>query len=303
MLPEVRFRRETQTVERMLRLYCRDIHHHKEGLCEACTSLFYVAQKRLSNCPHGIEKPTCAKCTVHCYAPADRAQMTQVMRYAGPRMLFRHPYLALRHLFDSIGSPRPVESMRRFYDKIHPLYGIVEWHLGKSLNQVAQKELTIIPREYRQSALEIACGSGLWTGKFASVFQQVIAIDQSQGMLARAKTRVPMSHIQWQLGNLWELQALDQSVDVVFMSFALHLFSKKQRQQLLKDLLRISKYGVCIIDHSRKWDALTAFVEWIEGSHYKDFIQDDFVDVSNQLACRSWSDQEIAGCRILWFYK
>jgi len=303
MLPEARFRRESLTVEYMLRIYCRDKHQRKDSLCENCASLLQVAKKRLSHCPHSIDKPTCAKCTVHCYAPQDRDKITQVMRYSGPRMFFRHPVYTIRHLFDSMGSPRPVDSMRRFYNKVHSFYGIVEWHLGKSLDQVVQNELMIIPVEYRQSALELACGSGLWTGKIAPTFQHVVAMDQSKGMLHRAQMRVSRSNIQWQEGNLFDLHFSDNSKDVVFMSFALHLFSKAQRIQVLKQMLQISKYGVCIIDHNRKWDALTAFVEWVEGSHYKDFIQDDFVDVSIQLGCRSWSDQEIAGCRILWFYK
>jgi hypothetical protein len=31
-----------------------------------------------------------------------REQVRRVMRFAGPRMLFRHPYLAFMHLIDGI---------------------------------------------------------------------------------------------------------------------------------------------------------------------------------------------------------
>ena len=40
------------------------------------------------------------KCPVHCYEAAMRERVRQVMRYAGPRMLLRHPILALLHLRD-----------------------------------------------------------------------------------------------------------------------------------------------------------------------------------------------------------
>jgi hypothetical protein len=44
-----------------------------------------------------------------------RERVTAVMRYAGPRMLLRHPWLALRHLLDGLrpAPPHPRESRRR----------------------------------------------------------------------------------------------------------------------------------------------------------------------------------------------
>ena len=39
-------------------------------------------------------------CPIHCYAKAEREQMREVMRHSGPRMLLRHPVLAIRHLLD-----------------------------------------------------------------------------------------------------------------------------------------------------------------------------------------------------------
>ena len=44
----------------------------------------------------GDDKPTCANCKVHCYSEAMRERVRDVMRYAGPRMLWRHPVLADR---------------------------------------------------------------------------------------------------------------------------------------------------------------------------------------------------------------
>jgi hypothetical protein len=47
-----------------------------------------------------VEKPVCVKCPVHCYQRFRREQVKAVMRYAGPRMLWRHPILSLRHWVD-----------------------------------------------------------------------------------------------------------------------------------------------------------------------------------------------------------
>ena len=43
-------------------------------------------------------KTFCSACKVHCYRPEMREKIRAVMRWAGPRMLFVHPVLAVRHL-------------------------------------------------------------------------------------------------------------------------------------------------------------------------------------------------------------
>ena len=99
--------REFRTVEVMISLYCR-IHHRYDELCSDCKELASYALERLEKCPFQEEKPTCAKCPVHCYKPTMRKKISQVMRYAGPRMAYRHPVLALFHLIDG-RRKRPVK--------------------------------------------------------------------------------------------------------------------------------------------------------------------------------------------------
>ena len=97
---EGRMAREARTVEAMVRLYCRGQHGTENGRCSQCEVLREYALERLRCCPFQEGKTTCAKCPVHCYRPDKRAQIRAVMRYAGPRMLTRHPLLTLYHLLD-----------------------------------------------------------------------------------------------------------------------------------------------------------------------------------------------------------
>lgn len=99
--------RERTTVAAMIRMYCRGQHGRQPQLCGECRELHDYAMRRLDLCPFGAGKPTCANCVVHCYLPQRREQIRRVMRYAGPRMLWRHPILALRHQLD--GRIRAVE--------------------------------------------------------------------------------------------------------------------------------------------------------------------------------------------------
>jgi len=91
--------REEKTVSEMIRLFCRGRHKPKgRGLCPDCTELLAYAGARLEECPFGEKKGPCSKCSIHCYSPAMRKRVIEVMRYSGPRMLLHHPILALRHL-------------------------------------------------------------------------------------------------------------------------------------------------------------------------------------------------------------
>ncbi|MNJ76161.1 hypothetical protein D3C77_733840 [compost metagenome] len=69
-------------------------------LCQECIVLHKYASKRLEVCPFGENKTTCVNCPVHCYAPLQREKIQEVMRYSGPRMLWKHPVLTIRHMFD-----------------------------------------------------------------------------------------------------------------------------------------------------------------------------------------------------------
>ena len=107
-----RLERERKTIAVMIQLFCRDQHGAREGLCSDCSDLVAYAAQRLDKCPLRDNKPTCAKCPVHCYKAARREQVQAVMRYAGPRLLLRRPILTIRHLLDERKQP-PERPSRR----------------------------------------------------------------------------------------------------------------------------------------------------------------------------------------------
>jgi len=70
----VRRARELRTLETMIGMYCRH-HHGGAALCAACADLAEYARRRLE-------------------------RVREVMRWAGPRVLLRHPVLGVLHLLD-----------------------------------------------------------------------------------------------------------------------------------------------------------------------------------------------------------
>jgi hypothetical protein len=112
-----RLRREWRTMQVMVDIYCAGHGHARAAeteLCTECQGFLDYAARRLEKCPYGPEKPTCAKCPIHCYKPQPREHAREIMRYAGPRMMLRHPWLSLTHLADKLRKvEHPMEARRQ----------------------------------------------------------------------------------------------------------------------------------------------------------------------------------------------
>lgn len=116
-MSQTRILRERRTIEKMVQMYCQKHHDQEESqkqanqfiegnssLCPTCQKFLNYAMLRLDKCPFQDQKPTCAKCTVHCYKPDLREQAKQIMRFAGPRLLWKYPLLSILHLLDGFKS-------------------------------------------------------------------------------------------------------------------------------------------------------------------------------------------------------
>lgn len=96
-MPKVsRIEKEKRIVKFMIELYC----HKKEGnkvLCNSCVELFNYVVARLDHCKWGEKKPSCRRCSTHCYSPDMRSKIRAVMRFSGLRMLLYRPLEAIKH--------------------------------------------------------------------------------------------------------------------------------------------------------------------------------------------------------------
>ncbi|MBF0517837.1 MAG: nitrous oxide-stimulated promoter family protein [Nitrospirae bacterium] len=93
---------EKQTVTKMIGFYCRKLHHRGGVLCAECSALLEYSHMRLDKCVYQNGKPTCSKCTIHCYKPDMRHLIRAVMRYSQPRMLLRQPHLVILHAIEGL---------------------------------------------------------------------------------------------------------------------------------------------------------------------------------------------------------
>ena len=95
-----RIEREKRTVGIMIEMYCSKHHNNVDSPCQDCNELTEFAVERINKCIFHEDKPVCSECQVHCYRKEMRDKIRIVMRFAGPRMIFLHPILGVRHLID-----------------------------------------------------------------------------------------------------------------------------------------------------------------------------------------------------------
>lgn len=83
MKKEIRIKRDEKILRRFIGVYCRENHGRDiDNLCPDCAELLSYALKRNEKCPLD-PKPQCKDCKIHCYKPAMRAKMKQVMKFSG----------------------------------------------------------------------------------------------------------------------------------------------------------------------------------------------------------------------------
>ena len=104
--------REKQLVSQMIALYCRKNHNCKKDLCDDCKSLKEYAEMRIEKCAFMETKKFCSNCKVHCYKPQMREQIRKVMRFSGPRMIFYHPIIAIKHIIESSKEKKEQEKVK-----------------------------------------------------------------------------------------------------------------------------------------------------------------------------------------------
>ena len=103
----IEIKKDTDKLVRFLSLYCDAHHGHRlrgafrfensrlpakvsqgPDLCGECVKLLRHAIVMRVLCPLD-PKPKCRNCPQHCYRPSYKDQMETVMKFAGPRSLFR----------------------------------------------------------------------------------------------------------------------------------------------------------------------------------------------------------------------
>ena len=159
---------------------------------------------------------------------------------------------------------------RRFFNRMSPLYPIVERHLFPQYRDVLAR--LVLPPEL--SVLDLATGTGLLAGAFAERGHGVTGLDFADKLLDRARRRFP--RVDFRNVDLRHLDRIESGAyDLVSMGYFLHGLSPEFRRFVVRETARIARSHVLIFDYGRDGGWFIRFIEWVEGPNYPLFIAED----------------------------
>ncbi len=79
--------------------------------------------------------------------------------------------------------------------------------------------------QHVKTILDLGCGTGRFTEALASCFDaEVVGLDPSSKMLSQARAKQRDARVRYELGRAENIPLADDSVDLIFISMALHHF-------------------------------------------------------------------------------
>lgn len=198
--------------------------------------------------------------------------------------------------------------VRRFFDRVAPLFPIVERHLAPLY--VAALETLALPPHL--TVLDLGTGTGALAAAFAARGHPVTGIDTAERLLRRAARRLPTA--RFEVLDLFDLPRLStSSFEVVSLGYVLHGLPPPLRRHTLLHARRLASRWVVVVDYSRPGPWYVRLVERLEGPHYQSFLaqplDDQFVapfglevarlvPLSTHSAC--WALRPVGGAALLW---
>jgi len=139
-----------------------------------------------------------------------------------------------------------------------------------------QKVLAILDKQGSISrdtkVLDVGTGTGILAGLFLTITPHVTGIDISCRMLGIARKRLG-SDVDLRCMGAHELSRFgDGEFDLVTSSLVLHGFSPDYRCLVLKEMRRVARSMVAIVDYVPHHNLLVACIEKLEDSYYREFM-------------------------------
>ncbi len=94
---EEKTKHEISVISKMIDIFYKN-HQGDYSLLEI-NDLKNYCINRVTSCPLIESKTFCSSCKIHCYDDKHRNLIKKVMKFSGPRMIFYHPLLTIKHFF------------------------------------------------------------------------------------------------------------------------------------------------------------------------------------------------------------
>lgn len=164
----------------------------------------------------------------------------------------QNAYKSSKNIYDD------VLTQRSFFSK---LYIRFFWS-GTDDNEISKKVLSYIPDDFNGKLLDVPVGTAVFTEeKWKSLINaDITCLDYSKDMLEQAKKRIKENHVHFVQGDVGNLQAEDETFDIVLSMNGFHAFPDKRKAfaETNRVLKKGGKFIACfyIKDKSKRTDWL-----------------------------------------------
>ena len=119
--------------------------------------------------------------------------------------------------------------------------------------------------------LDVGSGTGLVAAELAKLGYQVTLSEPSPVLARHARRRLPHLPLVAEPGEA--LASVEtQSFDWCLAAAVLHGLDAAQRAQIYRELRRVARDGLVVLDYRPNRNPFVALVELVEGAHYWDFL-------------------------------
>jgi ubiquinone/menaquinone biosynthesis C-methylase UbiE len=166
-----------------------------------------------------------------------------------------------------------MKKKREVFHAIAPIYGLFYSFQKNSYRRLLTRYRNEFDFSQVESIVDIGCGTGALCSVFNELGIQVTAVDPIKRMLDIARKKNRSAQITYiQASAVEKLPFSDKSFDVAVASYVAHGLFAEDRNILYREMQRISRKAVVILDYNQNRSLASDFVEWLEGGDYFQFI-------------------------------